>query len=86
MLDESTVLQGNIPQHNDAEGCKHPRLAFSPAVSVWGQMVSAWTTGGRGAPRTTEAITENDYVAFFHQFFGLMMMMMSFICSCRNKK
>jgi len=30
-----------------------------------------WTTGCRGAPRTTEAITENDYVAFFHQFFGL---------------
>jgi hypothetical protein len=34
-------------------------------------MGRAWTTGGRGVPRTTEAITENDYVAFFHQFFGL---------------
>jgi hypothetical protein len=34
-------------------------------------MGRAWTTGGRNAPRTTESITENDYVAFFHQFFGL---------------
>jgi hypothetical protein len=71
MLDETSALHGNMPQHNDAEGGKHPRLAFSPAVSVWGQMGRAWTTGGRGAPRTTEAITENDYVAFIHQFFGL---------------
>ena len=71
MLDETSALHGNMPQHNDAEGGKQPRLAFSPAASVWGQMGRAWTTGGRGAPRTTEAITENDYVAFFHQFFGL---------------
>jgi hypothetical protein len=34
-------------------------------------MGSAWTTGGRSEYRTTEAITETDYVAFFHQFFGL---------------
>jgi len=60
-----------MPQRNDEEGGKQPRLSFSPAASVWGQMGRAWTTGGRGAPRTTEAITENDYVAFFHQFFGL---------------
>ena len=60
-----------MPQHNDEEGGKQPRLSFSPAASVCGQMGRAWTTGGRGAPRTTEAITENDYVAFFHQFFGL---------------
>ena len=74
MLDETSALHGNMPQHklhNNVEGCKHPRLAFSPATSVWGQMGRAWTTGGRSAPRTTEAITENDYVAFFHQFFGL---------------
>jgi hypothetical protein len=71
MLDETSALHGNMPQHNDAEGGKQPRLAFSPAASVWGQIGRAWTTGGRGAPRTTEAITENDYVAFFHQFFGL---------------
>ena len=25
----------------------------------------------RTAPRTTESITENDYVAFFHQFFWI---------------
>ena len=30
-----------------------------------------WTTGGRNAPRTTESITDKDYVTFFHQFFGL---------------
>ena len=66
MLDETSALHGNMLQHNDAEGGKQPRLAFSPAASVWGQMGRAWTTGGRGAPRTTEAITENDYVAFFH--------------------
>jgi hypothetical protein len=29
-----------------------------------------WTTDGRNAPRTTENITEQDYVAFFHQFLG----------------
>ena len=62
MLHETSALHGNMPQHNE-EGGKQPRLSFSPAASVWGQM-------GR-APRTTEAITENDYVAFFHQFFGL---------------
>jgi len=57
MLDETSVLHGNMPQHNDEEGSKQLRLSFSPAVSVWGQIVSAWTT--------TEAITENDYVTFF---------------------
>ena len=71
MLDETSALHGNMPQHNDTEGGKQPRLAFSPASSVWGQMGRAWTTGGRGAPHTTEVITENDYVVFFHQFFGL---------------
>jgi len=71
MLDETSALHGNMPQHKDAESGKQPRLAFSPAASVWGQMGRAWTTCGRGAPLTTEAITENDYVAFFHQFFGL---------------
>jgi len=71
MLDETSALLGNMPQHNNTEGGKQPRLAFSPASSVWGQMGRAWTTGGRGAPRTTEAITENDYVVFFHQCFGL---------------
>ena len=70
MLDETSALHGNMPQHNDEEGGKQPRLSFSPAASVWGQMGRAWTTGGRNAPRTTESIAENDYVAFFHQFFG----------------
>jgi hypothetical protein len=70
-LDETSALHGNMPQRNDEEGGKQPRLFFSPAVSVWGQMGRAWTTGGRNAPRTTESITEKDYVAFFHQFFGL---------------
>jgi hypothetical protein len=60
-----------MPQRNDEEVGKQPRLFFSPALSVWGQMVRAWTTGGRNAPRTTESITEKDYFAFFHQFFGL---------------
>jgi hypothetical protein len=71
MLDETSALRGNMPQRNDEEGGKQPRLFFSPAASVWGQMGRAWTTGGRNAPRTTESITEKDYVAFFHQFFGL---------------
>ena len=71
MLDETSALHGNMPQRNDEEGGKQPRLSFSPAASVWGQMGRAWTTGGRNAPRTTESITEKDYVAFFHQFFGL---------------
>ena len=71
MLDETSALHGNMPQRNDEEGGKQPRLSFSPAASVWGQMGRAWTTGGRNAPRTTDSITEKDYVAFFHQFFGL---------------
>jgi hypothetical protein len=71
MLDENSALRGNMPQRNDEEGGKQPRLSFSPAASVWGQMGRAWTTDGRNAPRTTESITEKDYVAFFHQFSGL---------------
>jgi hypothetical protein len=71
MLDETSALRGIMPQRNDEEGGKQPRLFFSPAASVWRQMGRAWTTGGRNAPRTTESITEKDYVAFFHQFFGL---------------
>jgi hypothetical protein len=75
MLDENSALRGNMPQRNDEEGGKQPRISFSPAASVWGQMgrarQTAWTTDGRNAPRTTETIMENDYVAFFHQFFGL---------------
>ena len=63
MLDETSALHGNVPQRNDEEGGKQPRLYFSPAASVWGQMGRAWTTGGRNAPRTTESITETDYVA-----------------------
>jgi hypothetical protein len=45
MLDENSALRGNMPQCNDEEGGKKPRLSFSPAVSVWGQMGRAWTTG-----------------------------------------
>jgi hypothetical protein len=71
MVDVTSGLECNMPQHNDEEGGKQPHLSFSLAESVWGQMGRAWTTGGRNAPRTTESITENDYVAFFHQFFGL---------------
>jgi hypothetical protein len=70
MLDENFALRGNMPQRNDEEGGKKPRLFFSPAASVWGQMGRAWTTDGRNAPRTTESITEKDYVALFHQFLG----------------
>ena len=60
-----------MAQRNDEEGGKQPRFFFSPAATVRGHMGSAWTTGGRNAPRTTESITEKDYVAFVHQFFGL---------------
>jgi hypothetical protein len=46
MLDENSALrgnmpqrndEGNMPQRNDEEGCKKPRLSFSPAASVWGE-------------------------------------------------
>jgi hypothetical protein len=70
MIDENSALRGNMPQRNDEEGGKTPRLSFSPASSVWGQMGRPWTTIGRGETHTTEKITEADYVAFFHQFFG----------------
>jgi hypothetical protein len=72
MLDENSALRGNMPQRNDEEGGKKPRLSFSPAASVWGQMGRAWMTDGRNAPRTTESITDKDYVALFHQFFGFI--------------
>jgi hypothetical protein len=71
MLDVNSALRGNMPQRNDEKGGKKPRLSFSPVASVWGQMGRPWTTAGRNAPHTTEPITEKDYVAFFHQFFGL---------------
>ncbi len=58
MHDETSALHGNMPQRNDEEGVKQQRLSFSPAVSVWGQMGRAWTTGGRNAPRLTESMTE----------------------------
>jgi hypothetical protein len=70
MIDEKSALRGNMPQRNDEEGGKTQRLSFSPASSVWGQMGRPWTTIGRGETHTTEKITEADYVAFFHQFFG----------------
>jgi hypothetical protein len=70
VLDETSALRGNMPQRNDEEGGKNSRLSFSPASSVWGQMRRPWTTYGRNASRTTENITEQDYVAFFHQFLG----------------
>jgi hypothetical protein len=44
-------------------------LVLPCGVSM-GQMGRTWTTDGRNTPRTTEPITEKDYVAFFHQFFG----------------
>jgi hypothetical protein len=40
MLDETSALHGNMSQRNDEEGGKQPRLFFSPAASVWGQMIT----------------------------------------------
>ena len=37
MLDENSALRGNMPQRDDDDGGKNPRLSFSPASSVWGQ-------------------------------------------------
>ena len=46
--------------------------SLSPLPRQYGaKMGRAWTTDGRNAPRTTESITDKDYVAFFHQFLGL---------------
>jgi hypothetical protein len=33
-------------------------------------MGRSWASFGCDAPRTTATVTEQDYVAFFHQFFG----------------
>jgi hypothetical protein len=49
MLDETSALHGNMPQRNNEEGGKQPRLSFSPVLSVWGKMGSAWMTGGQNA-------------------------------------
>jgi hypothetical protein len=70
IIDENSALRGNMPQRNDEEGGKTPRLSFSPASLVWGQMGRPWTTVGRCETHTTEKITDQDYVAFFHPFFG----------------
>jgi hypothetical protein len=39
MIDENSALRVNMPQRNDEESGKQPRLSFSPSASVWGQMV-----------------------------------------------
>jgi hypothetical protein len=54
------MFMRTLPQRKDEEGGKQPRLSFSPAASVWGQMGRAWTPDGRNEPRTTESITEKD--------------------------
>jgi hypothetical protein len=55
MLDENSALaigRGNMPQNNDGEGGKQPRLSFSPAASVRGQMGRARQTAAiRRAPQ-----------------------------------
>ena len=70
LLDERSALRRNMPQRNDDEGGKSTRISFSPASSVWGLMGRSWASFGCDAPRTTATVTEQDYVAFFHQYFG----------------
>ena len=70
MLDENSALRGNMPHRDDDDGGKNPRLSFSPASSVWGQMGCPWTSIGHSVTGTTEKLMEADYVAFFHQFLG----------------
>jgi hypothetical protein len=65
MKEESSALRRDMPQRNDEEGGKQPRLSFSPAASVWGPIRRAWTTGKHNTSRTTETITVEEYVAFF---------------------
>jgi hypothetical protein len=70
LLDAHSALRRNMPQRNDEEGGKTTRISFSPASSVWGLMGRLWASFGCDAPRTTATVTEQDYGAFFHQFFG----------------
>ena len=70
LLAEHSALRRNMPQRNDEEGGKTTRISFSPASSVWGLMGRSWASFGCDAPRTTATVTEQDYVAFSHQFFG----------------
>jgi len=70
LLDEHSALRRNMPQRNDEEGGKTTRISFSSASSVWGLMGRSWASFGCDAPRTTATVTEQDYGAFFHQFFG----------------
>ena len=44
MIDENSALRGNMPQRDDDDGGKNPRLSFSPASSVWGQTGCPWTS------------------------------------------
>jgi hypothetical protein len=39
MIDENSELRGDMPQRDDDDGDKKPRLSFSPASSVWGRTV-----------------------------------------------
>jgi hypothetical protein len=70
LLGEHSALRRNMPQRNNEEGGKTTRISFSPASSVWGLMGRSWASFGCDAPRTTATVTEQDYGAFFHQFFG----------------
>jgi hypothetical protein len=70
MIDENSALRGNMPQRDDEDDGKKPRLSFSPASSAWGQTGCSWTSKIGQVTGTTGKITEADYVAFFHQFFG----------------
>jgi hypothetical protein len=70
LLDEHSALRRNMPQRNDEEGGKTTRISFSTASSVWGLMGRSWASFGCDAPRTTATVTEQDYGAFSHQFFG----------------
>ena len=43
-----------------------------PCGAGWAALGRHWATVGRNASRTTEIITEKDYDAFFHQYFGFI--------------
>jgi hypothetical protein len=74
MLDETSALHGNMP-HTTRRRAAINLVSLSPLLrDSLHQCGVRWAVHGRQAgeaPRTTEAITENDNVAFFHQFFGL---------------
>jgi hypothetical protein len=90
LLDETSVLHGNMPQRNDEEGGKQPRLFFCRVSGArWashGQQAAEMRRAPRIQSRRRTTLPSSINSSDSPTTLPSLMMMMSFICSCRNKK